>query len=120
MAAVDPLFAQWLQDEGLWALREDAEQVARWGDTALSTERMTAIALKADAQAEGDRQLEFLGGPLVIDEHLLSGEWRGLRGQVVTLTIPQLGYDNGVDVFVISAEDDKATGLSRVSVVRRL
>ncbi|WP_337846261.1 hypothetical protein [Sphingomonas sp.] len=120
MAQVDPLFAQWLQDEGLWLVREDAERVGRWGDTALLGERMTSIAFKGDAQAEADRQLAFLGGPLALDEHLLVGEWRHLRGQVITLTIDKLGYSGGVDVFLLSAEDDKASGLSRVTVIRRL
>lgn len=120
MASVDPIFAQWLQSEGLWQLSEDAALSARWGDKALTTERMTTIALKADATAEGARQLAFLGPVCAIDEHLLLGEWRGYRGQVVTLKIAQLGYDAGVDVMVLGAQDDRATGQSRVTVLRRL
>ncbi len=120
MAVVDPLYAQWLQQETLWAVRTDAGAVARWGDSAITAERKTSIALKAHAVAEGDRQLAFLSGPLVLDEHLLSGKWRQHRGQVVTLTIDKLGYENGVDVFLIDAEDDKATGLSKVTVIKRL
>ncbi|MEQ1499426.1 MAG: hypothetical protein ABL914_12285 [Novosphingobium sp.] len=120
MASVDPLFAQWLQSEGLWQLSEDAALRARWGDTALTTSRMTTTATKADAAAEGLRQLAFLGPVCAIDEHMLLGEWRDRRGQVVTLKIAQLGYDAGVDVMVLGALDDRATGLSRVTVLRRL
>lgn len=120
MASVDPFYAQWLQKAGLWVVRTDAGTLARWGDTAITAERMTSIALKADAVAEGDRQLAFMAGPHVIDEHLLTGEWRSYRGQVATLTIDQLGYHDGADVFVIGAEDDEATGLSKVTVIKRL
>ena len=120
MASVDPIFAQWLQSEGLWQLSEDVVLVARWGDKALTTERMTTIALKADATAEAARQLAFLGPVCAIDEHLLVGEWRGYRGQVITLKIAQLGYDAGADVMLLGAQDDRASGLSRVIVLRRL
>lgn len=120
MATVDPPFAQWLQEQGLWALAEDAAGVSRWGDTAVTAERMSCIAERDDALAEGARQLDFLAGPHAIDDHVLSGEWRQYRGQVVTITIDKLGYDEGEDVFVIAAEDDRATGLSKVTVIKRL
>ena len=120
MAAVDPLFAQWLQADALWFVDEDAARKARWGDSAQITERLTTIAIKADAQAEGDRQLAFLGGPIVPEEHLLVGAWADYLGQVITLTIDQLGYTAGLDVFVIGVADDRAAGTSRVTVLRRL
>lgn len=120
MSAVDPIYAQWLQSEGLWAVTDDAVLKARWGDTGLTTQRMTTIALKADADAEAARQLAFMGPPAAIEEHLLVGQWAHLRGQVITLTINQLGYDAGLDVFLLGAEDDRATGTSRVTVLRRL
>jgi hypothetical protein len=118
--SVDPLFAQWLQDDALWLVRDDAARKARWGDSAQLTERRTTIATKADAEAEGDRQLAFLGGPLVPEEHLLVGAWAEYLGQVITLTIAKLGYDVGLDVFVLAVADDRAAGLSRVTVLRRL
>lgn len=94
--------------------------MARWGDDAVKSERMTSIALRADADTEAARQLLLLRGPLVVDEHLLRGEWRGYRGQVITITGTRLGYEAGVDVFVLGAEDNQATGLSNVTVIRRL
>jgi hypothetical protein len=120
MASVDPIFAQWLQEEGLWASAEDLAGEAIWGTAAGTVERMSSIAFLGDAIAEAERQLAFLKGPLVIDEHLLSGEWRSYRGQVITLTGPRLGYDAGINVFVLGAEDNLATGLSTVTVLRRL
>ncbi|HQS70913.1 MAG TPA: hypothetical protein PLM58_14870 [Novosphingobium sp.] len=120
MTTVDPVFAQWLMDQARWHVAEDATLKARWGETAETSERVTTIATKADAEAEAARQMAFLGGPLVEDEHLLMGQWAGHLGQVITLTIDKLGYDAGVDVFVVAVEDDRVTGLSRVRVLRRL
>lgn len=120
MASVDPLFAQWLQAEGLWVVADDAGAAALWGNGALTVERTSSIAFKGDATTEAARQLAFLRGPLVMDEHVLSGQWRSYRGQVITLTGNRLGYDTGVDVFVLGAEDNQATGLSTVTVLRRL
>ena len=120
MATVDPLFAQWLQEDALKAVVTDATLAARWGDSGAETERLVFHALLGDAQAEATRQLAFLGGPLVEEVHNIRGECRGYIGQVVTLTVDQLGYDAGLDVFVIGAQDDLATGLSVVNVLRRL
>jgi len=120
MAQVDPVFAQWLQSDALWAVATDATLLGRWGDKALTTERSTTIALRADAIAEGQRQLTFLGGPLAIEEHLLAGTWADRLGQVVTLAGLDLGYDAGLQVFIIGVRDERATGLSTVTVIRRL
>lgn len=120
MTTADPQFAQWLMSETLWTLADNATLRARWGDTALTTERQTTIADKAAADAEAARQIAFLGGPLVTDEHQLKGEFAAYLGQVITITGPQLGYGAGLDVFVIGAQDDRATGLSQVTVLRRL
>lgn len=120
MTPVDPVFAQWLMDPARFHVAEDAALKARWGETAETSERVTTIAVKADAEAEADRQLAFMGGPLVEDEHLLIGQWAEYLGRVITLSIDRLGYDAGIDVFVVAVEDDRATGTSRVRVLRRL
>jgi hypothetical protein len=121
VTAVDPLFAQWLQADGLWFVGEDSSLKARWGDAgAVTSQRMTTIASAEDVQLESGRQLAFFGGPIVVDEHLLQGEWADCLGRVITLTIAQLGYDAGLDVFVIGVQDERATGNSRVTVLRRL
>lgn len=120
--AVDPVFAQWLQDVALWSLGEDAAIKARWGATAIVAERATAIANQADAIAEAARQLAFMGWPLAEDQHLLplGAGWSQFLGQVITLTGNGLGYEAGLDVFLISAEDDHSAGMSTLVVLRRL
>lgn len=120
MTAIDPVFAQWLMSEGLWGVGADATLQARWGDRAQTTQRMTTIASKADAVLEAASQIAFMGGPLAIEEHLLPGEWASRLGQVITITIGRLGYDAGLNVFVIGAQDDRSAGTSLVTVIRRL
>lgn len=100
-------------------MADDGAARALWGTGALTVERASSIAFKSDATTEAARQLAFLKGPLVEDEHLLRGEWRSKRGTVIHLTCDKLGYENGVDVFVLGAEDNLATGLSTVTVLRR-
>lgn len=119
MAAVDPLYAQWLQGEVLYATRADAALAGRWGDAATVSERLTGIATRTDALAEADRALTFLSrGPFAIDVHQLVGaDWHRQLGQVVNLTADRLGYDAGIDVFVLGAEPDRSTGLSQVTVL---
>ena len=120
MAKVDPLVAQWLQSEGLWSVSEDASLRQRWGDTAVTGERMTTFATASDAAAEGGRVLSFRGQPMVEDEADLPGTFVPSIGQVITIEHPDLGYQEGMDVFVIGAEDDRATGVSRVTFLRKL
>ena len=120
MAAIDPLYAQWLEAETLWHVADDPALKALWGDGGKITSRGTTIALRADAAVEAGRQLAFLGGPLVEEEHLLLGSWVDFLGRVITLTCAQFGYAAGLDVFVIGAQDNRATGVSTVAVLRRL
>lgn len=122
MTMVDPVFASWLISDALRHVSTDAALMARWGDKTQTTERITTIATKEAAAAEAARQIAFLGGdgPLVIDEHSLLGEWADYLGQVITLTIDRLGYDAGLDVFVIGVQDRLSDGTSTVTVVRRL
>lgn len=122
MTSVDPVFAQWLLADSRWTIATDAAGAARWGTSGLTRERQTTIAEKADAEAEADRQLAFMGagGPMAIDSHLLLGQWEPLRGQVITISCDRLGYEGGVDVFLLGAQDALASGTSIVTVLRRL
>lgn len=120
MSSVDPIFAQWLQDSGLWCVGADATLNARWGAKAITVERMTSLATVEGASAEQARRAAFFNVPIAVEEHLLSGQWAGHLGQVITISGPQLGYDNGIAVFVVGVDDNRATGLSRVTVLRRL
>lgn len=120
MPATDPLFAQWLMSENLWAVQSSPAITGKWGDTAATTERATTLADRPSAETEANRQLAFLGGPLVTDSHELKGQFAEYLGQVITIFASQLGYEEGLDVFVIGVQDDRATGLSQVTVLRRL
>lgn len=122
MTTIDPLYAQWLMSDGYRQVSTDDVLTARWGNRAQSTERLTTIANRSDAAAEAARQIAFLGGGgvLVTEEHSLLGEWASQLGRVVTLTIDRLGYDAGLDVFVIGVEDNRASGTSTVTVLRRM
>lgn len=122
MSAVDPLFAQWLQAEADFTVRSDAAGAARWGASGVTSERVTGIATRSAAEAEGDRVLAFLSrGPFTEETHDVVGtDWQRSIGTVVTFTIDQLGYDAGVDVFVLGAECNRATGISQVTVLRPL
>lgn len=120
VAGVDPLVAQWLQSAGLWAVSEEPAQRSRWGDTALTVERMTTIASKVDAASEGARVISFRGMPTVEDVAELPGEFVHSIGEVITVEHPDLGYKDGINVFVINAEDDRASGVSLVTFLRRL
>jgi hypothetical protein len=122
MTLVDPVYAQWLMARCQWTETSDEAGAARWGKTALTRERQTTIATKADAEAEAARQLAFMGGggPMVVDDHVLLGRWQPYRGRVITISGDRLGYAGGVDVFVLGAQDALATGTSVVTVLRRL
>jgi hypothetical protein len=122
MATVDPPFAQWLQDEASFLVPVDQASALRWGASAQTAERVSAIATRAGAEVEAQRQLAFHArGPFAVEEHQLVGtDWQRELGRIVTLTINELGYDDGLDVFVVGAEADRVTGLSTVTVLRPL
>mgnify|MGYP000612783660 CR=1 FL=1 len=120
MAKVDPLVAQWLQSESLWSVSDNALTRDQWGDTALTAERATGLAAAADAAAEGMRVLAFRGFPIVEEVAELPGSFIDTIGTVITIEHDELGYQNGCDVFVIAAEDDRASNQSRVTFLRRL
>jgi hypothetical protein len=120
--AVDPLNAQWLQASADYVVRTDAEATARWGTTAIATERLTGIATRAGAVAQGDRDLAFLSrGPFAQDVHQFVGtDWIAAIGTVVTIRNDDLGYETGADTFVLDAEVDRSTDISTVTVLRPL
>lgn len=122
MSAVDPLFAQWLQSDADQVVRTDAAVATRWSASAATTERLTGIATRAAAEAEGDRELAFFArGPFAVDVHQVVGtDWGAELGRVVTIAIDQLSYDAGVDVFMLEVEADRATGMSAITVLRPL
>lgn len=118
--SVDAGFARWLKEGVIFAPAEDAAAAAKWGSLARSTDIVSALADEAGAQAEAARQLAFLAGPIAIDRHLVAGSRFDLIGQAVTIAGDRLGYEAGVTVFVIGAEEAAGTDQTTLTVLRRL
>lgn len=113
-------FAEWLRSEALYAYAEDAGIAASWGDDAPKSERITALASSAAATAEASRQLAFMNDPMAREQHTLKGRMAPYIGKTITLKNERLGYVNGLNVLVLSAQDDLGTGMSTITVLRRL
>ncbi|HYD12741.1 MAG TPA: hypothetical protein VEC11_07825 [Allosphingosinicella sp.] len=117
---VDAGLVDWLKTGAKFEASTDAGIAAAWGADAAETEIVSPLALLADAAAEAVRQEAFLKGPLVIDRHVVRGLKAYLVGRPATITIDRLGYDAGVDVFVIGAEERDGVELTNLTVLRRL
>lgn len=120
MAVVDALYAQWLKSDALYALSTVTGAQAAWGDKALDSSTLSALANGADAATEAAAQSAFLAGPLAIDNAIIKGQRQDLLGQVITLTGDRLGYGGaGKSVFVISVAENE-NGTSTLKVLRRM
>jgi hypothetical protein len=117
---VDPEFARWLREGALFAPADDAAVAAAWGTLARSSDILSAITLKAGAEAEAARQLAFLAGPLAVDEHLVAGSRLDLLGQAITIRSDRLGYQAGATVFVIGADEAEDSKQTTLTVLRKL
>jgi hypothetical protein len=117
---VDAGFARWLKEGVIFAPADDAATSALWGALARSSDIVSPLATKAGADAEGIRQIAFLKGPFVVDQHVVPGQRFDLLGRAVALTNPRLGYAGGVTVFVIGVEESEDVNLTALTVLRRL
>jgi hypothetical protein len=113
-------FAEWLRSPALWQFAGDVAIAAAWGEDAPQSERITALANSTDAAAEAVRQMAFQGIPMAKEEHRIKGRLAPYIGKVVTITTARLGYAAGLEVLVLGAQDDLATGMSAVTVLRKL
>lgn len=120
MALPTATYAEWLRAESLWVTAEDAALAAAWGDDAPKAERLTGLATKVGADDEAVRQLAFMGQAMAREVHQLVGRFTPLIGKTITLICERLGYDAGLNVIVLGAVDNLATGMSAVTVLRRL
>ncbi len=120
MAIPTVTFAEWLRSPALYVTAANATTAANWGDDAPSSERETALALLGEADTEAARQLAFMGVPMAKEVHQLRGRFVSYIGKVITLTVARLGYEAGLQVFVLGANDDLASGTSNVTVLRKL
>ena len=118
MASVDSGYALWLRSPALYA-NAAAVLPAGLQASAIDSEIISPLATKAAAEAEAARQIAVLGGVLVEDRHVVAGARRDLIGKCITLQGDQLGYDAGVAVFVIDA-DEQEDNLTALHVLRRL
>lgn len=117
---VDPAFARWLREGIAYVDATDAAIDAAWGELARITDITTPLATEAGAEDEGVRQIDFLGAPMAIDEHVVDGLRHDLIGQPVTLTIDQLGYAGGASVFVFGVAEAEELDQSTLTVLRKL
>ena len=89
-----------------------------WGDRGVDSETISPLHLEADAIAEAARQVAFLSGPLVEDIVSIPGARRDLMCKTITVFCDKLGYEAGVNGFVVGyAEQD---GFTELNIVRRL
>lgn len=113
-------YAEWLRSPALYMTAADGTTAANWGDDAPTSERLTALSNSGDADTEAARQRTFMGVPMAKEVHNVVGRFAPYIGKVITLTVARLGYDAGVEVLVLGAQDDLSTGLSQVTVLRKL
>ena len=120
MTIPTPTYGEWLQDQALYVNAEDGVIAAAWGDEAPKGERISPLANRADAVLEAARQLTFMGQAFAKERHVIPGRFQPYIGQVINITCDMLGYQGGLDVLVLGAADNLATGMSSVTVLRRL
>ena len=118
--ALDGATVEWLKEGALFASATDSGIASAWGADALETSIMSPLALAADAATEAASQQAFLEGPVAVEVHDVPGKRIDLLGRPVTLTVARLGYDAGVAVFVIGAEEMQQVERTRLTVLRRL
>ena len=117
---VTPSYGDWLQSEALYVSVSDATLASRWPTQAIESEGISPLADPDDADDEGERQIAFLGPPKDVDLHVVPGQQRGVVGCMVTLTIEKLGYEDGVDCFVLGADENQVPGCTVLTVLRRM
>ncbi len=118
---LDTGFAQWLRQEALYTSLANAGLASGLLDSAIESEIISPLAIKAAADSELARQIAVLGGPLALDRHVVKGQRRDLVGKCITLFEPggSFGYNPGVAVFVVSAEEQD-DNLTVLEVIRSL
>lgn len=111
---VDSVTKIYLKGEGFFEKSDNATLPAGLLPMAVVQEIMSPLAIRADAGTEADRQLAFLGGPLVRDIHIVQGARRDLQARPITLKGDQLDYAAGIPCFVIGFKelDDGTTELT--------
>lgn len=102
---------------------DDGVVSARWGALAQSLSASSCLAAEAPALAEAGRQMAFKSAPVVEEQVVVETQLRlaDYRGRVWTISsASHAAYKNGVEVFVLGGVTDKALGVTRLDVLRRL
>lgn len=117
---VDAGIVGWLKNGAEYASSTDGAFATAWDVEAVETEIVSPLALAADAATEAALQQAFLEGPLAVEKHDVTGLRSDLVGQCITITISALGYDAGLAVFVIAAEESASVKRTTLTVLRKL
>lgn len=119
MSIVPGTLSEWLKSVGLVEVASHADTIALWAELAIESDAASPLALRADAAAEGARQLEFLRYSLALETLLVTGYQSNLVGQSRRIECEEAGYEATPAVFVIGAEE-RPGGITILSVLRRL
>jgi hypothetical protein len=117
---IDAATVEWLKEGVLFEASTDAGVAAAWGDLAVESKIVSPLALAAAAATEAARQQTFLEGPLAVEVHDVAGLRTDLFCRPVTITSDRLGYEAGLDVFVIGVEESVQVARTQLTVLRRL
>lgn len=117
MSLVPTTVSEWLTGRAIYAQSESTGLRASWGDVAIESEVLSPIAAAADASAESDRQLAFLGQPLAEEVIEVEGEQVSLLGTSQRIVCDRAGYALGPTVLIIGAEEQDV-GTTRLTVLR--
>lgn len=120
MPGPDAQIVDWLKSGALFEAATDAGVAAAFGADALETEIVSPLALAAAASTEAARQQAFMEGPLAEELHDVPGQRIDLLGRPVTIISDRLGYEAGLTVFVIGADEASRPGRTLLNVLRRL
>ncbi|SCW56323.1 hypothetical protein SAMN02927924_01380 [Sphingobium faniae] len=117
---VDADFRAWLQSPNLIAVASSAALETAWGELAAVAESVSALANKADADAEAARQINLFGAPMVVEVLQVDGLRIDLFARPVTLTAARAGYTAGATVFVLGAKELDQVERTNLTVLRKL
>ncbi len=123
MPAVDSAYAQWLQSANRLTITSDLSNASKWNLLAQDLTASSIIAREADALIEAQRQLDFRSAPLAEEKIELPKLYQvaALRGRVWTIKIAgDAAYQNGADVFVLGGVADHGSGITTLTVLRKL
>lgn len=118
--SVDAEFAAWLGSACLNAVSSSPTLEAAWGTLAAAGELVSALADKADAEAEAGRQVDLFGAPMVVEVLQVAGIRVDLACKPITLTASRAGYTAGATVFVLGAKELDQVERTDLTVLRKL